>query len=100
MDKYSVKLMSRALRDLDGIYHYIAHTLLEPETALNLVKRIEDAILSLETMPYRCPERRHGAYANRGYRQLFVENYTAIFRIDEAQKTVIVVTVRYSPSEF
>ena len=29
MDKYSVKLMSRTLRDLDGIYDYIAHTLLE-----------------------------------------------------------------------
>lgn len=100
MDKYSVKLMSRALRDLDGIYDYIAHTLLEPETALNLVIRIEDAILSLEMTPSRCPERKHGVYANRGYRQLFIENYTAIFRIDEAKKTVIVVTVRYSPREF
>lgn len=100
MDKYSVKLMSRALRDLDGIYDYIAHTLLEPGTALNLVGRIEDAILSLETMPCRCPERKRGAYSNRGYRQFFVENYTAIFRIDEAKKMVIVVTVRYSPSEF
>ena len=58
MDKYSVKLMSRALRDLDGIYDYIAHTLLEPGTALNLVGRIESAILSLEAMPYRCPERK------------------------------------------
>ena len=100
MDKYSVKLMSRALKDLEGIYNYIAHTLLEPETALNLVNRIEDAILSLDTMPYRCPERKHGAYANRGYRQLFVENYTVVFRINEAQKMVIVVTVRYSPSKF
>ena len=100
MDKYSVKLMSRALRDLDGIYDYIAHTLLEPETALNLVSRIEDAILSLEMMPSRCPERKHAVYANRGYRQLFIENYSAIFRIDEAKKAVIVVTVRYSPREF
>ena len=63
MDKYSVKLMSRTLRDLDGIYDYIAHTLLEPGTALKLVGRIEDAILSLEMMPYRCPERKRGAYA-------------------------------------
>ena len=68
--------------------------------ALNLVDRIEGAILSLETMPFRCPERKQGAYANRGYRQLFVENYTAVFRIDEAKKTVIVVTIRYSPSKF
>ena len=94
MDRYSVKLMSRALRDLDGIYDYIANTLSEPETALNLVDRIENAILSLETVPYRCPERKRGTYANRGYRQLFVENYTAVFRIDEAKKTVIVVTIR------
>ena len=100
MDKYSVKLMSRALRDLDGIYDYISHTLLEPGTALNLVDRIEGAILSLETMPFRCPERKQGDYANRGYRQLFVENYTAVFRIDEAKKIVIVVTIRYSPSKF
>lgn len=100
MDKYSVKLMSQALRDLDGIYDYIAHTLLEPGTALSLVERIEEAILSLETMPYRCPERKRGAYVNRGYRQIFVENYTAVFRIDEAKKMVIVVTVRYSSSEF
>ena len=100
MNNYHVKLMRRGAADLDGIYAYIAHALLEPETARNLVDRIEDAILSLETMPYRCPERKRGAYANRGYRQLFVENYTAVFRIDETTKTVIVVTVRYSPSEF
>lgn len=100
MDKYSVKLLSRALRDLDGIYSYIARTLQEPGTALKLVDRLEDAILSLERMPYRCPERRRGIYANRGYRQLFVENYTVIYRVDEDKKTVLVITVRYSPSEF
>ena len=100
MDKYSVKLMSRALRDLDNIYAYISHVLLEPETALNLAGRIEDALLTLEQMPYRCPERKQGVYADRGYRQLFVENYTVIFRIDETKKMVIVVIVRYSPSKF
>ncbi len=88
------------MRDLDGIYNCIARTVLEPETALKLVSRLENAVLSLEIMPHRCPERKRGAYANRGYRQLFVENYTAIFRVDEVKKTVVVVTVRYSSSEF
>ena len=100
MDKYSVKMMSRALRDLDGIYGYITGALKEPGTALKLVGRIEEAILSLENMPHRCPERKRGVYVDRGYRQLFIENYTAIFRIDEKSKVVIVVTIRYSPSEF
>lgn len=100
MDKYSVKLMSRALRDLDGIYRYIAKTLLEPGTAQALTERIADQITSLEYMPFRCPERTRGVYANRGYRQLLVENYTVIYRVDEAGKQVLVVTVRYSPSDF
>ena len=100
MDKYNVKFMSRALRDLDGIYEHIAETLLEPNTALNLVEQIEKGIYSLEKMPYRCPERRRGIYANRGYRQLFIGNYTVIYRVNEARKLVIVVTIRYSPSNF
>ena len=100
MDKYKVSLTSRALRDLDDIYVYIAQTLLVPETALGLVDKIEKEILSLEEMPYRFPERKTGAYANKGYRQLFVGNYTVIYRIDEKRRQVIVVTIRYSPSQF
>ena len=101
MDKYSVKLSPRALRDLDGIYSYIARTLLEPETALKLVDTITEEILSLDSMPRRCPERKTGAYAGKGYyRQLLIKNYTAIYRIDEEHRTVVVVTVRYSPSQF
>lgn len=100
MDKYKVSLTSRALRNLDDIYVYIAQTLLVPETALGLVDKIEKEILSLEEMPYRFPERKTGAYANRGYRQLFVGNYTVIYRIDEKRRQVIVITIRYSPSQF
>lgn len=84
MDEYAVKLTPHALRDLDGIYAYIADTLLESGTAEALVDRLEESILSLEKMPYRCPERRRGAYANKGYRNLFIENYTAVYRVDEA----------------
>jgi len=100
IDVYKVTLFDRAYRDLDGIYDYIANTLLEPSVALYIIDNIESAILSLDSLPHRCPERRTGIYANQGYRQLFVGNYTAIFRIDEKNKLVMVVTVRYSSSQF
>ena len=100
MDKYKVSLTNRALRNLDDIYVYIAQTLLVPETALGLVDNIEKEILSLEEMPYRFPERKTGAYANKGYRQLFVGNYTVIYRIDKKRRQVIVITIRYSPNQF
>ncbi len=99
-DEYKVKLMGRALRDIDSIYKYIAEILLEPGTASKLVERIEQEILSLEHFPNRCPIRKTGVYANKGYRQLFIKNFTVIFRVNEIEKTVIVITVRYSASQF
>lgn len=100
MDNYTVKLLSRALEDLDKIYAYIASNLHELGTAENVLDLLEEEILSLESMPYRFPERRTGSYANRGYRQLMVKNYAVIYRVDEAQKQVIVVTVRYARRQF
>jgi len=99
-DVYRVTMFDRAYRDLDGIFDYIANTLMEPGIALNIIDEFETAILSLDTMPHRCSERKLGAYANKGYRQLFVGNYTVLFRIDEEQKTVYIVTIRYSSSQF
>lgn len=67
-NQYRIKLLSCALRDLDGIYAYIARTLSEPGTADRLLDMLEQEILSLESMPYRCAERKVGAYAGMGYR--------------------------------
>ena len=36
-----------------------------------------------------------GRYAGKGYRQLLIDNYMAIFRIEEKKKTVHVVTIQY-----
>ncbi len=51
-------------------------------------------------MPYRGAERRIGAYADKGYRQLFVKNFTIVYRVDEKKMTVVIVTIRYTPSSF
>ena len=51
LDKYTLRLLSRALRDLDGIYAYVAKTLLAPGTAATMIDEIEAAMLSLEQSP-------------------------------------------------
>lgn len=98
MDKYLVKLYPRAYRDLDGIYTYIADTLLEPTTASKMIDELENTIFGLETLPERGAIRCIGAYANRGYRQLFHKNYTIIYRVLKEKKEVYIITVRYKPS--
>lgn len=100
MTKYSVKLMQRASCNLDDIYNHIADDFKEIGTAEKMADALEDAILNLDEMPYRCSIRRTGAFADRGYRQLFVKNFTIVYRIDEVRKMVMIVTVRYTPSSF
>ena len=95
MAKYEVLLYPKAYRDIEEIYTYIALEKLEPSVAKGLTDRIWDAINSLELYPYSHQDRQTGRYANKGYKQLIIDNYIAIFRIDEDNKQVFVITVQY-----
>jgi toxin ParE1/3/4 len=95
LDKYKVKVNPRAIRELDHIYEYIANEKMAPENAKEQVDRIKKAILGLENFPPSHQERTEGRYAAKGYHQLLIDNYIAIFRIDEPNKTVYVVTIQY-----
>ena len=95
MDKYKVKLYKRAYKELDSIYRYIAYDKLSPENAKGQTDRIKTAILGLDTLPQSHQDRLVGRYAGKGYKQLIVDNYIAIFRIDESKKIVWVVTIQY-----
>jgi len=100
LDNYRVKILSAAYLDLENIYAYIATELKAELSAMNLIDKLEEAILSLELMPHRVARRRVGAYVNKEYRQLFIKNFTIVYRINKVKKEVIIVTVRYSLNEF
>jgi toxin ParE1/3/4 len=95
MDKYKVQLYPRAFRDIDDIYSYIALEKLAPENAKGQTDRIWNAIKLLDTFPSSHQDRLEGRYAGKGYKQLIIDNYLAIFKIDEDKKVVYVVTVQY-----
>lgn len=95
LDKYKVKVSPRAIRELDSIYEYIAKEKLTPENAKGQADRIKTAILSLDTFPQSHQERNAGRYAGKGYRQLLIDNYIVIFRIDDVCKMVYVITIQY-----
>ena len=95
MVKYKVKLNARAFRDINDIFAYIALQKLSPENAKGQTDRIWAALKKLDTFPHSHQERTEGRYAGKGYRQLLTDNYIAIFKIDEPNKTVHVVTVQY-----
>lgn len=95
MDKYKIKLNVRAYRDLDEIFDYISNNLQSPENAKGQTDRLWSALKKLDTFPQSHQERTVGKYAEKGYRQLLVDNYIAIFKIDEPKKIVKVITIQY-----
>ena len=95
MDKYEVMLYPKAYRDIDDIYAYIAFEKLSPENAKGQTDRIWNAIESLERFPESHQERLNGRYAGNGYKQLIIDNYIAIYKIDKNARRVYVVTVQY-----
>lgn len=95
LDKYKVKINPKAICELDSIYEYLANEKLAPENAKGQIDRIKKSILNLDTFPQSHQERNEGRYAGKGYRQLLIDNYIAIFRIDEPNKIVYVVTIQY-----
>ena len=95
MDKYKVKINHRAIRELNAIYDYIAKEKSSPEYAKRQADRIKSAILDLSTFPQSHQDRNTGKYADKGYRQLLIDNYVAVFKIDDSNKTVNIVTIQY-----
>lgn len=80
---------------MDDIFAYIALEKLSPENAKGQTDRIKNKLKTLETFPQAHQERIEGRYAGKNYRQLIIDNYIAIYRIDEETKTVHVVTIQY-----
>lgn len=95
MDKYKIKLSPRAFRDIDDIFSYIALEKSSPENAKRQTDRIWSALKKLEIFPQSHQKRADGRYARMGYRQLLIDNYIAIFRIDDINKIVHIITVQY-----
>lgn len=96
MDKYKISIYPKAFKELDEIFKYIAIEKQSPENAKAQTDRIRQALQSLEVFPQSHQERLEGRYAKRGYRQLLIDNYIIIYKINEVNKMVYIVTIQYA----
>ena len=91
---YTVQLTDQAKTDLRGIYEYIALTLLEPETAKNLTRRIISKLRSLQKMPNRYPVYQEEPWKSRGLRRINIENFSGLYFVTE--DSVQIIRIMYS----
>ena len=100
MDKYKVLLYPRAYRDIEDIYSYSVLEKMAPENAQGQTNRIWEVLKKLELFPESHQDRLVGRYADKGYKQLMIDNYIAIYRIEKETKKVFVVTIQYQGRNF
>ena len=81
--------------DLEEIFEYIENDLQSPEYSKGQTDRLWKSLKTREIFPSSHQERLVGNYAGKGYRQLLIDNYLAIFKIDEQRKIVKIITIQY-----
>ena len=93
---YEVELSEQADSDLRGIFEYIAFELHSPENASGQLDRLEEQILSLDTMPERYRKYEKEPWKSRGLSVLPVDNYVVLYIPDSDKKVVTILRVMYT----
>ena len=93
--RFEVELTERADRDLRNIFLYIAVDLQSPENADKQVKRLWNAILSLDELPERYRRYEDEPWHSRGLRILPVDNYNILYIPSLEERIVRIMTVMY-----
>lgn len=96
---YEIIFTDTAKEELEEIYEYISEHLLEVGAANKLMDEIEQSILRLEQNPYSCVEV-HIKPHNNVYRKLVIDNYIALYEIEETYKQVVIYRVVYGKRDY
>lgn len=91
---YEVIFSDSAMVDLEDIYSNVS-----TKAANKIMKEVEDNILRLEKYPYSCNEIEVKPHKEK-YRKLVIENYIALYLIDEACKQVVIYSIVYGSSDY
>ena len=93
---YEVEVSEQADSDLRGIFEYIAFELQSSENASRQLDRLEEQILSLDTIPERYRKYEKAPWKSRGLRVLPVDNYVVLYIPDSDKKVVTILRVMYA----
>ena len=85
---YEIKITRQAFEQLAEIRDYIAHELLAPESAEQLMETFRREIASLNEFPGRIPLTEEEPWRSEGIHRMPVRNFLVYFWIDELHDKV------------
>ena len=93
---YEIEVSEQADSDLRGIFEYLAFELQALENASGQLDRLEEQILSLDTIPERYRKYEKEPWKTRGLRVLPVDNYVILYIPDSDKNVVTILRVMYA----
>ena len=99
MKKYLVTYSPQAKKDISSIYTYIAFKLNEKGIAANQIRRIKDAVKGLEYFPSKYESFESTFFKGGNIRKMPVDNYLAIFLVDEQFQAVTILRIVYGGTD-
>lgn len=97
---YKIVKTRSALQDLEHILGYMTSTLADPGAASAFADKVEDCYTNLEQMPMMygyCHDSHLRAW---GYHKAVIKNHIMIYKVDEEDKTVIILRFFYSGQDY
>ena len=77
--------------DLDKAIDYISKDLSNAQAAKNLLEKVTQSLLQIEKFPYSCPIVSNAFIPGKDLRRKVINNYSLFYKIDEKNKTVVVL---------
>ena len=99
-DDYEIIFETTAIRDLYGIFNYITDVLKAPHAAQRILLTIEEHVMSIAYMLARHNVMRGEPYASMGVKIMPVENYNALYVVDEPQQEIHILRILYNRREW
>ena len=95
MSDWKVILTPEFKQEIRDLHSYIANTLLVPETAIKLIRRIMSEVESLDDMPLRHSLYEKEPWHSRGLRKLPIDNFLVFYLPNEQTNEVVIFHVFY-----
>ena len=98
--KYKLKITLAASEDLENIYRYIKNNLKSGVAAKNLIVKISEKLKSIPDFPYMYELSRDNVLCQKGYRKVVINNYVALYLVDEKRKFIIISRIFYGSMNY
>ena len=92
---WEIVYSDQARQDLRSVYEYIAFSLFEKSTAVQLYKDITAEINALDMMPKRYPLYHDEPWHSLGVHYLSVKDYLIFYHVDDEKERVSIVRIGY-----